>query len=231
MNAIDIKMNELRKEYIPYSDKDLYYCYDEYYQKGNIRLLFGMFGGEFFGKYLDNGNSPFYYYDTDYVQYSKDNYDQIVIRDDYSYKIVSIILNRYTNGNKKNNFGLIRLDPFGSEMFDEEQRSFLIKEINLLQPDALIIGFELSTDSNKLFDTKRLKCIFGDEIIFYPLPLPPNMNESHLALIEGIENLNTDVYVLSWDERDFVGDYDGNTVSEQLKYISDNIVKTKRKNN
>ena len=57
------------------------------------------------------------------------------------------------------------------------------------------------------------------------------MNESHLALIEGIENLNTDVYVLSWDERDFVGDYDSNTVSEQLKYISDNIVKTKRKNN
>lgn len=247
MNATEKKLMTLYHEYFPYLRKSKNYlpsCSDEYLQDGNIRLLFGYFKNERTDEYL--GSVSFgdmidisHYKDSAYDDYSFENNE---IKEFYysnaGEEINVININRNVNGDRKNNFIFIQLNPFGSrpeniteQDFECKKRDFIIAQINILQPDAVVIGC-VSDDSNDESDVDIFKNVFGKDIILYPIQFPPNFikkyeleNENlHLLLIKGIKELKIPIYVFKWDIYN-----SPELVKDFLKIISENIIKNIKK--
>ncbi len=253
MNATDIKLMKLYKEYFPFLPKErerLRFYSDEYEQEGNIRLLFGYFRCE--PKEVDN----FTLTDMIYVKTSDDRHDlldsTLLIEnlkenqmkygvEDLSYyrdDIDSININRRINGNRKNNYGYIALNPFGNkpQNITEKEREFLMKQINILQPDAIIISEsidERSLSPSEDLDVEKYRKVFGRDIIFYPIPFTSAFIKkydnnydytSHLSLIEGVKQINTKIYIYKcWncDRIDYIDDL--------LQIIANHIIRNTKK--
>lgn len=253
MNIIDKQLFELYQEYFPFLIQKkgvLQTCSDEYIKEGNIRLLFGYYGeNKDIKDILKNAEvldlvdtSCKYVDDIIYSRCSFENFKDKVEEFNYSYygEVINIVnINRNLNGERRDNFAHIRLNPFrkninnlSEQQYKEKQKEFLIKQINILKPDAIIIGSEVYNQCEGLTSKtkKQLQESFGTNIVFYPLPLPAkflHQNESnHLSAIIGIKDLKIPIIVFSWDMY-----HDQDYVSTFLKIISDYILKNTKNGN
>ena len=250
MNIIDKQLIELYQEYFPFLIKQkgvLQTCSDEYTKEGNIRLLFGYYGKNNKGtlenaKVFDLIDTYSEYYDIIYPRCSFENFKDKVEEFNYSYygeEINIININRNINGERRHNFAHIRLNPFGEninnmseQQYKERQKEFLIKQINILKPDAIIIGTEVFSAGDGVTSKtkKQLQESFGRNIVFFPLPIPAKFlrqyDLNHLSAIIGVKELNIPIIVFSCDVYQHE-DY----VSTFLKIISDYILKNTKNGN
>lgn len=256
MNAIDIKIMKLYQEYFPFLHKGKFLpsCSDEYEQEGNIRLLFGSFRNVSIEELenptlFDMMSTYCEYKDEDFSTLLVDNiqrYGNVISYNERS-KVDCINLNHKINGNRKHNFGSIVLNPFETKPdnilendFKEKEREFLIKQINILQPDAIIIN-EYVDDSRanhtcdlNVEQMEKYRKLFGRDIIFYPIPFTSAFIKkyesedysSHLSLIEGVDKIDTKIYIYKYGDLELI-----NYIEDLLQILANHIINnTKRRN-
>jgi len=259
MNAIDIKIMKLYQEYLPFLPKGkcLYSYSDEYEQEGNIRLLFGYFRNVSIKK-LENPTLFDMLFTSD--DYKDEDFSTLLIENIKRYEeyneisvdgridVDCINLNHKINGKRKHNFGFIVLNPFETKPdnmlendFKEKERDFLIKQINILQPDAIIIpeyvddGYADHTYDFNVKQMEKYRKLFGRDIIFYPIPFTSTFIKkyengdvedyvSHLSLIEGVEKIDTKIYIYKYCDHDDI-DY----IDVLLQILANHIINNTKK--
>lgn len=251
MTDAELKLIELYQDnwqYIRKLKHILPLCSNDYLQEGNFRLLFGSFLGDYFGddvliepKLSDLMGIPSKIKDYDYMKTSIEYYKEHEFDYECCSEEINIYnINRNINGERKNNFGYIYFDPFEKDTVLNDINGnnilqlFITKQIALLKPDAIIIGCQV-TGASELWDDNyqfrnrpKIEQIFGNNIVFYPPPLPASFirkygdDVNHIAIIESDIIKDTKIYVYTWDnylEQDYVFDY--------LKVISNIIITNK----
>lgn len=257
MNAFDIQIMKLYQEYFPFLPKGkcLRSYSDEYEQEGNIRLLFGYFRNESIEE-LENPTLFDMMLTSD--GYKDEDFSTLLVEnikrygDEISYgvrrEVDCINLNHKINGNRKHNFGFIVLNPFETKPdnilekdFKEKERDFLIKQINILQPDAIIISeFVDEPPANHTYDLnveqmEKYRKLFGRDIIFYPIPFTSAFikkyeNEnvenyvSHLSLIEGVDKIDTKIYIYKYGDLERI-----NYIEDLLQILANHIINNTKK--
>lgn len=255
----NIQLRRLYEEYFPYLikyAKAFPLCNDEYSAPDNIRLLFA---NKIENNYLED-ELPYPRVDDivsiqterrDYFRYSRDYFEQEGIKlnenDEYyssGKKINKHHINYFINKGKALNFCEIISNPFyhktdemDEENFRNKERTFLFQQINILQPDALVLDYAYQSaqtywDSSMVLDLKR---IFGDNITFFPMPFQPSFirkykietddeHKNNFFSVEGVNEIHTKIYVFTWEEYEF----DSNYKVDFLKSIAETIKKQRR---
>ena len=245
MNNEEKWLFSLCEEYSPYLKKYSNLISpppNAYWEEGNIRLLFGYFGDPYMSLYISGTptpskfiGEPIKFKDYDYSRHSIEYYNDFEHEWDYSdesenFNIFTI--NSLINDGKKDNFSFICLNPFNDEALNESYdklQKFIQEQIEICNPDAVIIGINNST-SNYFLDEQskdRLKMIFGNDIVFFPFPYPADFvkkykddEHNEIALVEGGNLPKSKIYVYTWDcyhEKEYVIDF--------LKVVSNTIKK------
>lgn len=263
MNTIETnnKLMELYKDNFPQLLKYPYLlplCQEEYTREDNIKLVFGSYNLP--PSYLDisitdvsqltyiqNKRYKYFRYSPEYykeegLKISEDENIQHNFNDLFKFHI-----NSFVNGNRMLNCCEILLHPFNREdniskdILQEKEQSFLFSQINILQPDALIIYIDDSSDdffSSSMSET--IKNTFGQNTVFYPIPFPPSFIEKYkteedvdhmlkLFSVENITDLHTKVYVCSWEYYNMAPTNSNNKdyMIDLLKILSNTIKKQK----